>query len=96
MNSFENDFPASGHAAPFPTSQFEAVAGIAAPHTLRIDVGVMPAIRPYRISDSVSLSDKLGQFDRAFVSEERAIDSALAAVADEVSPNKSCVSGGCS
>lgn len=56
----------------------------------------MPATSPDRISDSVSLSDKVGREERPLVSEECAVDAWLSAVADEVSPNKSGISGCCS
>jgi hypothetical protein len=45
-------------------------------------------MRPAEISDGVSLSDKLGRLVAALVSEYRAINSFLAAVVHEVSPDK--------
>lgn len=56
----------------------------------------MPATSPSLISDGASLSDKLTRFVRAFVAEEGTTDAVLPGVADEVSPNKSCVTSSCS
>jgi hypothetical protein len=52
----------------------------------------MPFTRPAEISNGVSLSDKVGREDSAFVSEHGAIDALLSAVVDELSPNKHGVS----
>lgn len=57
--SFENELSGLGYSAFFPPCRQETKSGISAPHTRRIDVGVMPATRPDRISDIASLSDKL-------------------------------------
>lgn len=48
----------------------------------------MPAIRPAKISDCISLSDKLGTKVRRFVSKYCTVDSVLPAVVDELPPNK--------
>jgi len=52
----------------------------------------MPLTRPAEISDGVSLSDKVGRSELAFVSEHGAVDALLAGIIDELSPNKHGVS----
>lgn len=57
----------------------------------------MPRTRPREISNGVSLSDKLGRKDLAFVAEDGAVDTVLSGlgVIDKSSPNKEgvCVEG---
>lgn len=50
----------------------------------------MPRTRPREISNGVSLSDKLGREDRAFVAEHGAVDAMLfwLGIIDEPPPNK--------
>lgn len=48
----------------------------------------MPLTRPDEISNGISLSDKLAAFMVALVDEDRAIDSGLSAIVDELSPNE--------
>jgi hypothetical protein len=48
----------------------------------------MPLTRPRAISNGVSLSDKLGRAVATLVPEDRAVDPALSAVINELSPNK--------
>ena len=52
----------------------------------------MPLTRPAEISDGVSLSDKVGRSELAFVSEHGAVDALLPGIIDELSPNKHGVS----
>jgi hypothetical protein len=52
----------------------------------------MPFTRPAEISDCVSLADKLGRAIRAFIPEGRTVDASLAAIVDELAPNKESVS----
>ena len=52
----------------------------------------MPFTRPAEISNGVSLSDKVGRSEAAFVSEHGAVDALLAAVVDELSPDEHGVS----
>ena len=52
----------------------------------------MPFTRPAEISNGVSLSDKVGRTEAAFVSENSAVDALLAGIIDELSPNKHGVS----
>jgi hypothetical protein len=52
----------------------------------------MPFTRPAEISNGVSLSDKVGRAEAAFVPEHGAIDALLAGIIDELSPNKHGVS----
>ena len=56
-----------------------------------IDVGIVPRTRPCEISNGVSLSDKLGRKDRAFVPKRGAVDSLLTAGVDEAPPDKESV-----
>jgi len=56
----------------------------------------VPLTRPAEISDGVSLSDKLGRSDFAFVSEDGAVDALLPAIVDEFSPDKHGISVACS
>jgi hypothetical protein len=80
------------HAASTPPCHQEAISGVSALHTRRVDVGVMPATRPDRISDSVSLSDKLRREKRPLVTEEGAVDSGLVRSGNKAAPYKSGVS----
>lgn len=48
----------------------------------------MPLIRPDEISDGISLSDKLAAFVEALVDEDCAVDSALSAIVNKLSPNE--------
>lgn len=52
----------------------------------------MPFTRPAEISNGVSLSDKVGRSEAAFVSEDGAVDALLPGIVDELSPNKHGVS----
>jgi hypothetical protein len=52
----------------------------------------VPFTRPAEISNGVSLSDKVGREEAAFVSEDGAVDALLSAVVDELPPNKHGVS----
>ena len=52
----------------------------------------MPFTRPAEISNGVSLSDKVGRSEAAFVSEHGAVDALLAGIVDELPPNKHGVS----
>ncbi len=52
----------------------------------------MPFTRPAEISNGVSLSDKVGRAEFAFVAEDGAVDPLLVAVVDELPPNKHCIS----
>lgn len=52
----------------------------------------MPFTRPDVISDSVSLSDKLTRPVRGFIPKDGAIDTLLAAVVDEPTPDEHGVS----
>ena len=52
----------------------------------------MPFTRPAEISNGVSLSDKVGRSEAAFVSEYGTVDALLAAIVDELPPNKHGVS----
>ena len=56
----------------------------------------MPAIRPEAISNLVRLSYEFAASVMAFVTEHRAIDSALSTVVDEPSPHEHGVSVVCS
>jgi hypothetical protein len=80
------------HSASPPSSGHKAEARIAAPDCFRTDVCVMPFTRPAEISNGVSLSDKVGRSEVAFVSEHGAVDALLAGIVDELSPNKHGVS----
>jgi hypothetical protein len=81
-----------GHSAASPSSGHKAEARIAAPDCLRTDECVMPFTRPAEISDGVSLSDKVGRAEAAFVSEDGAVDALLAGIINELSPNKHGIS----
>ena len=48
----------------------------------------MPFTRPAEISNGVSLSDKVGRSEAAFVSEHGAVDALLPGIVDKLSPNK--------
>lgn len=76
-----------------PPGSLKTKSGISAPHLARIDVGVMPLIRPDEKSDGVSLSDKLRgrELLRRFISENSAINSRLSAIVNEASPNEKSV-----
>jgi hypothetical protein len=52
----------------------------------------VPFTRPRAISNGVSLSDKVGRSEAAFVSEDGAVDALLAGIVDELSPNEHGVS----
>ena len=52
----------------------------------------MPFTRPAEISNGVSLSDKVGRSEFAFVPEDGAVDALLAGIIDELSPNKHGIS----
>lgn len=56
----------------------------------------MPFTRPAEISNGVSLSDKVGRSQFAFVSEDGTVDALLSTVVDELSPNKHGISVACS
>ena len=62
---------------------------------MRVDVGVMPAIRPEAISNFIRLAYEFRALVWAFVSENGAVDSSLPAVVDELPPDKQgiCVGG---
>src|SRR5262245_5001497 len=86
-----------------PSSGKKATSRQSAPHRLRIDVGVIPAIRPAMSSDRACLTYEVGRSEAAFIPEGRAVDAALSlsgshvdAVINELSPNKEGVSGCCS
>ena len=48
----------------------------------------MPFTRPAEISNGVSLSDKVGRSETAFIAKDGAVDTLLAGIIDEFSPNK--------
>jgi hypothetical protein len=90
--SFQDNQTFSCLSARPPSSANKASAGITlAPRFIRIDKGVMPAIRPDSISDRVSLSDKLGRGVRRLVAEEGAVDTLLSAVVDKFPPGPACI-----
>jgi len=67
---------------------------------MRVDVGVMPAIRPDAVSNRIRLAYEVRAAVRRFVAEDGAVDSALRlpgalvdAGVDEASPDPAGVSG---
>lgn len=93
-SSLKNEFAVLCETGSSPSSGNEAKSWIAAPDSLRINLGVVPATRPREISDGVSLSDKERREVRAFVPEKRALDPLLLrdGVVDVVSPNENSIS----
>jgi hypothetical protein len=89
---FQDQQTAFCHPALPPSSGHKAESRIAAPNCFRIDICVMPFTRPAEISNGVSLSDKVGRSEFAFVSKHGTIDSLLSAIVDELSPNKHGIS----
>jgi len=53
----------------------------------------MPLTRPDRISDKVSLSDKVRRASCAFVAENSAVNSCLSRSVNELSPYENSVGG---
>jgi hypothetical protein len=77
MNSFQNQQSAFGVPASLPSRHKETKSGIAAPHARRIDVGVMPAMRPDAISNRVRLAYEFTALVRSFIPERSTVDTLL-------------------